>query len=611
MGVKRTLPSLPSKDDPLSFIGKQPGKVGTREIARAFNLKNSDRARLKEMLRELADEGRLERRRKKLHQPGTLPQVVLADITERDRDGELIAVPVEWDEEAHGAPPQIRIHSPRRARPGEVGGIGDRALLRIETAGDEGDRIRHTGRIIKLIDRAKQRVLGVFRALPDGGGRLVPVDKKQLGREFAIPPGASLEAADGDLVAAEVAARSGYGLPTARVKEKLGSLNTERAASLIAIHAHGIPHVFPPATLREAEAASAAPLAGREDWRPLPLVTIDPADAKDHDDAVHAEPDSDPQNRGGFILTVAIADVAHYVRPGSAMDREALIRGNSVYFPDQVVPMLPERISNDLCSLRPGEDRAALAVRMVIGADGRKRSHSFHRVLMRSAARLHYAQVQAAMDGWPDDTTGPLLGSILEPLYAAYRALKRARDDRAPLDLDLPERKIVLTLHNTVDRVFTPERLDAHRLIEEFMILANVAAAEALEKARTPLIYRVHDEPDPERVNALREFLQSLVRTRRNDLEFGDVFLDSRLLGEGLGGLDHLDAPGIADEAVCQGDPVGAFLGGPFQMRDLVIPGRETFRRCAGAGDFFRSCRECRDGCKKQRRNSGGSKLPA
>ncbi len=193
---------------------------------------------------------------------------------------------------------------------------------------------------------------------------------------------------------------------------------------------------------------------------------------------MHAEPDSDPQNRGGFVLTVAIADVAHYVRPGGAMDREALIRGNSVYFPDQVVPMLPERISNDLCSLRPGEDRAALAVRMVIGADGRKRGHTFHRVLIRSAARLHYAQVQAAMDGWADDTSGPLLGSVLEPLYAAYRALKRARDDRAPLDLDLPERKIVLTAHNTVDRVFSPERLDSHRLIEEFMILANVAAAE-------------------------------------------------------------------------------------------------------------------------------------
>ena len=197
---------------------------------------------------------------------------------------------------------------------------------------------------------------------------------------------------------------------------------------------------------------------------------------------MHAARDDDPKNPGGFVISVAIADVAHYVRPGSALDREALFRGNSVYFPDRVVPMLPERISNDLCSLRPHEDRAALAVRIVIGADGRKRSHSFHRVLMRSAAKLNYVQAQAAIDGWPDDTTGPLLGSILEPLYTAYRALKRARDERAPLDLDLPERKIVLTAHNTVDRVVTPERLDAHRLIEEFMILANVAAAETLEK---------------------------------------------------------------------------------------------------------------------------------
>ena len=354
-------------------------------------------------------------------------------------------------------------------------------------------------------------MLGIFRARPDGGARLEPIDKKQIGRELAIPPGAGADARDGDLVAVEVAAsRSGYGLATARVKEKLGSLATERAVSLIAIHAHSIPHVFPAATVAEADAARPAKLASREDWRELPLITIDPADAKDHDDAVHAARDTDPKNPGGFVVSIAIADVAHYVRHGSALDREALVRGNSVYFPDRVVPMLPERISNDLCSLRPGEDRAALAVRIVVGADGRKRSHSFHRVLMRSAAKLSYVQAQAAVDGWPDDTTGPLLASILEPLYAAYRTVKRARDERAPLDLDLPERKIVLTAHNTVDRVMTPERLDAHRLIEEFMILANVAAAETLEKARVPLIYRVHDEPDPVRVNALREFLQSL-----------------------------------------------------------------------------------------------------
>src|SRR5215813_2752370 len=506
-----TKPSFPSKDELLAFIGKTPGKIGTREIARAFNLKNADRAALKRVLRELADEGVIERRRKKLHHPGSLPHVVLTDITARDPDGELIALPTEWDEAEHGPAPRIRVRIPRRARPSEVAGIGDRALLRVEESGDEDDAIRYSGRVIKLIDRGRQRVLGIFRAAAGGGGRLVPIDKKEVGRELAIAPGAGGEARDGDLVAVEVAARqSGYGPPSARVTERLGSLATERAVSLIAIHAHSIPHVFPTAAIAEAEAAKPARLAGREDWRALPLVTIDPADAKDHDDAVHAARDDDPSNPGGFVISVAIADVAHYVRPGSALDREALMRGNSVYFPDRVMPMLPERISNELCSLRPGEERPALAVRLVVGADGRKRSHSFHRVLMRSAARLNYVQAQAAIDGWPDEATGPLLATVLEPLYLAYRALKHARDARAPLDLDLPERKIVLTAHNTVDRVMTPERLDAHRLIEEFMILANVAAAELLEHARVPLIYRVHDEPDPERVNALREFLQSL-----------------------------------------------------------------------------------------------------
>jgi ribonuclease R len=503
----RPKPSPPSKDELVAFITEQGGKAGVREIARAFGMKNADRTTLRRMLRELAEEGRLERRRKKLHRAGSLPDVVLADVCARDSDGELIAMPTEWDEAAHPAP-KIHVRAIRRARPGEVAGVGDRALLRIEQSSGDG---YPCARVIKLIDRARARVLGIYRAGPAGGGRVIPVDKKQLGQEFLIPAGAEGEAREGDLVAAEMSApRRGYGLPTARIKERLGSLGTERAVSLIAIHAHGIPHVFSAPALAEAEAAKPARRAGREDWRHLPLVTIDPADAKDHDDAVHAVHDTAPDNRGGFILSVAIADVAHYVRPGSALDRQALVRGNSVYFPDRVVPMLPERISNDLCSLRPGEDRAALAVRMIIDADGRKRSHSFHRVLMRSAAKLTYAQVQAAVDGWPDATTGPLLASVLEPLYAAYRCLKRARDERAPLDLDLPERKIVLSAHNTVDHVVTPDRLDAHRLIEEFMILANVAAAETLERARIPLIYRVHDEPDPERVNALREFLRTL-----------------------------------------------------------------------------------------------------
>ncbi len=502
--------ALPSREDLLAFIGKEAGKVGTREIARAFGLKNADRAALNKMLRTLADEGVIEKQRKKLHHAGVLPTMVLADITGRDTDGELIAVPAEWDEEAHGAAPKIRIQVPRRSRPGEVPGVGDKALLRTEKASDPEDGVLYQGRAIKVLDRAKQRVLGIFRTLASGGGRLVPIDKKNLGRELSIPAGATGDAQEGDLVAVEVSRSGRLGLPTARVKERLGSLATEKAVSLIAIHAHGIPHTFTRDVLHEAEAARPVGLAGREDWREVPFVTVDPVDAKDHDDAVYARPDTDPKNPGGFVIDVAIADVAHYVTPGSVLDREALARGNSVYFPDRVVPMLPERISNDLCSLKPGVDRPALAVRMTIAADGRKREHRFHRVLIRSLAKLHYAQAQAAIDGQPDDTTGPLLPLVIEPLYTAYGALKRARDERGPLDLDLPERKILLKPDNTIDRVISPARLDAHRLIEEFMILANVAAAETLERANIPLIYRVHDDPSVEKLHALREFLATL-----------------------------------------------------------------------------------------------------
>jgi len=497
---------LPSRDELLAFIRERSGKVSVRELARAFGAKNADRAALKRMLRELADEGRIDRRRKRLHHAGSLPPVVLADITGRDSDGELVARPTEWDEDLHGAPPIIHIATPRRARPDETAGVGDRALVRIERSAHE----ETSGRVIKLIDRAKHRALGIFRSLVGRGGRLVPIDKKQLGRELAIAADATAGARDGDLVAVEVTRHGRFGLPTGRVVERLGSLKTERAVSLIAIHAHDIPQFFPRAALAEAEAAAVPSPTGREDWREIPFITIDPPDAKDHDDAVHAKPDADVRNAGGHIVSVAIADVAQYVGHGSELDREASRRGNSVYLPDRVVPMLPERISNDLCSLRPNVDRAALAVRMVIGADGRKRSHSFHRVLIRSAARLSYEQAQLAVSGRTDELTEPIVETILQPLYAAYRAVLRARDERGPLDLEIPERKIVLKSDGTVDRVIVPPRLEAHRLIEEFMILANVAAAETCERAKVPLIYRVHDEPSPEKLNALREFLATL-----------------------------------------------------------------------------------------------------
>ena len=498
---------FPDRDAIVAFVRAHPQDVGTREIAREFGLKNADRAELKRLLRELADQGVIAKQGKKIREPAVLPTTVMADITGRDSDGELLATPTEWDEES-GEPPKIRIHVPRRPQAGTAAGVGDRALLRVEKPDESEGAYR--GRVIKVIDHAKTRVLGIFRRLPDGGGRLVPVDKKQVGRELNIAKADTNGAEDGDLVSVDLVRSRGFGLASGKVKERLGSLASEKAVSLIAIASHEIPQAFSPAALREAEEAKPATLKGREDWRELPLVTIDPPDAKDHDDAVHAEVDPDPNNKGGYIVTVAIADVAFYVRPGSALDRDALTRGNSVYFPDRVVPMLPERISNDLCSLVPGQPRGALAVRMVIGNDGRKRSHSFHRILMRSAAKLNYAQAQAAIDGRPDDDTGPLLDPILKPLYDAYAVVKRARDERDPLDLDIPERKILLKPDGTVDRVIVPERLDAHKLIEEFMILANVAAAEMLEKKTLPLIYRVHDEPTLEKVHNLQEFLKTL-----------------------------------------------------------------------------------------------------
>ena len=502
-------PTLPSREELVGFITNAAGKVGKRDIAQAFNIKGGDRIWLKQMLKDLETEGVVDRRKKSLSKAGQLPNVVLADIKTRDRDGELIAEPAEWDAE-EGKPPQILVTLPRkRGRDTPIPGVGDRALLRVAPLTDGGPQA-YSGRVVKVVAKKATEVLGIFRALPNGGGRIVPVEKRSQGRELLVAPGDENGAQEGDLVSATVTRSDKLGLSQAKIRERLGSIKSEKAVSLIAIYAHNIPHVFSKEVLAEAEAAKPVTLEGREDWRELPLITIDPPDAKDHDDAVHAVPDEDPGNPGGYIVTVAIADVAAYVRPGSAMDRSALERGNSVYFPDRVVPMLPERISNDLCSLRPQEDRPALAVRMVVQADGTKRRHTFHRVMMRSAAKVSYQQAQDAIEGRPDEVTRPILDPILKPLWAGYECVKRARDARAPLFLDLPERKIVLKPDGTVDRVYVPERLEAHKLIEDFMILANVAAAEALEKAGSDLIYRVHDEPSIEKMRALGEVMASI-----------------------------------------------------------------------------------------------------
>ncbi len=493
---------LPSREAILAFVAENSGRAGKREIARAFGISGGDRIGLKRVLREMADDGLIEGRRKHIGRPGDLPSVTVLAVEGIDEQGEPVGVPVEWDEE-WGAAPRIVISAPAKAgRRDKAPGIGDRVLARL-TPDEEGGGF--TAKVIKLLERPPRATLGIFRE-HEGHGRIVPIDRR--GAELIVSAEAAKGARDGELVSVEVQKAGRYGLPTGRVVERVGDVSSEKAISLIALEEHGIPYVFPQAVLDAAEAAEPADMAHREDWRSLPLITIDPPDARDHDDAVYAEPD--PESPGGFAVTVAIADVAYYVRPGDELDREAQRRGNSVYFPGRVVPMLPERISNDLCSLREGEDRPAMAVRMRFDAQGRKKGHRFHRVMMRSAAKLSYEQAQAAIDGSPDDKTGPLRDPILKPLWHAYAVLARSRDQREPLGIDLPERKVLLKEDGSVDRIFVPPRLDAHRLIEEFMIQANVCAAETLEAKRSPLVYRIHDEPSWEKLEALREFLGSL-----------------------------------------------------------------------------------------------------
>ncbi len=494
----KTRPGLPSRDEILAFIAEHPGQAGKREIARAFGITGSDRIPLKALLKDLSEDGTVERRRGKLKRPEDLPAVAVLALTGRDSDGELLAEPVEWDD-ASGPAPKIVLTIDRK-RPGPAPGVGDRVLARLKA---EGQTV--TARVIKLIERKPETVLGVIRLIPGGGARIEPVDRKQ--KALSVDPDGLDRAEEGDLVSVIVTRAGRFGLDKARVAEVIGSMKSEKAVSLIAIHAHGIPHVFPADVLAEAQAAKPVPLTEREDWRALPLVTIDPVDAKDHDDAVFAEPD--PGNDGGFIVTVAIADVAWYVRPASAFDREAVKRGNSVYFPDRVVPMLPERISNDLCSLREEEDRPAMAVRMTFSAEGRKTGHLFHRVMMRSAAKLSYQEAQRVFDG-EDTGRDKRVRDALATLWQAYQALKRGRDAREPLELDLPERRVILGKDGGIERVVVPERLEAHRLIEEFMIQANVAAAETLEAKKSPLVYRIHDTPSMGKLEALREFLSSI-----------------------------------------------------------------------------------------------------
>jgi len=482
--------NYPTDQQILDFIQSSDRPAGKREIARAFGLKGQEKIRLKATLKRMADKGMIDKGAgKSVHKADGLPRVTVLRVVSVDDDGDIWAEPERWDSDA--PVPKLRVKEQGKRHPL---GIGDRVLARTEEAGKGW--IAHP---MKKIAPSADQIMGVIHE--EGGKLWLKGLEKSSRHDFLVVDANRAKA--GDLVMAEKS-----GKPpriSARVIEILGDPFEPRSFSLIAIHKHEIPVEFAEETLVEAGRVAELPLGEREDLTHLPIVAIDPADARDHDDAFWAEPDGE----GGWKVIVAIADVSFYVRPGSSLDRDARKRGNSVYFPDRVVPMLPEQLSANICSLKASEDRAALACHMVIDKAGQVQSWRFARVKVRLAANIAYEDAQAAMDG-QGGVEPKLVDTVLKPLWDCWRALAKARDKRGPLDLDLPERRIELDETGRILSVAPRERLDAHKLVEEYMIAANVAAAKALEAKTAPVMYRVHETPSREKLIALKEYLASL-----------------------------------------------------------------------------------------------------
>ncbi|MEI6985294.1 MAG: ribonuclease R [Rhodospirillaceae bacterium] len=505
---------FPTREAVLEFIRQSAEPVGKREVTRAFQLDRDAKVALGKLLKDLGSDGSLERGRgRRLAPAKVLPEMAVLVVYAVSGDGEVLA---RLDSLLHddGTPPPVIYMRPEPCGHPSLT-VGDRVLARLRRLNDR----EYEGRTVRRLEGGPERVVGIYRECAEGG-RIAPTDRRARA-ELTVALANAAGTLSGELVLAELMPGSRHGLRPARVLERLGHADEPRTISLIAIHAAGLPTVFPAAALEECKRALVPTADNRADLRSVPLLTIDGADARDFDDAVAAWPDSDGQNPGGWHLVVAIADVAHYVRPGSALDRAAFDRGNSVYFPDRVVPMLPEALSNDLCSLKPDEDRACFAVHLCIDRDGNGLRHRFERGLMRSRARLTYEQVQLVHDaatngGIAPSDIAPLdivplnIVQLIPPLYGAFQALAAARARRGTLELELPERQVLLDAEGRVAEIITRTRYDSHRLIEEFMIAANVAAAEALERAGTPLLYRIHDRPSLDKLENLRQFLSSI-----------------------------------------------------------------------------------------------------
>jgi len=503
---KEDVQSLPILEkEILNFLGRQKASVTLRKIL--TGIKSRDRIGVKAIVRQLENKGSIERSHgKKYILCGKLPPVSVIEIIEIDEFGDLTAKPSSWK---HQIPhPKIILNfNKQRKSFNSILKQGDTVLARLNLVSEN----TYQATVIKKLEQSRKSVVGIYEET-NNGGLIKPTDKK-IRHEYAVTNDGQNGAKSGDLVLGEITSQNKFGKSIALISKILNfdkAFQNQQPFSNIALHENEIPFTFTDTILEQVNNLEKFSNEQREDIRNIPLITIDDADAKDFDDAVFAEPWEHNGDADGWHIIVAIADVAWYVREGMELDQEAFDRGNSVYFPDMVVPMLPETLSNDLCSLKPNEDRPCLAVHMWIDVDGNMVKFKFIRGLMRSFARLNYQQVQMAIEGEADIEISRLSKDIITPLFLAYKALCKARDARNPLDLELPEKRIIIDNNGKISDVIQRPRYDSHKLIEEFMITANVAAAIELEKKSKSFLYRVHAEPPSKNLESLRSFLKPL-----------------------------------------------------------------------------------------------------
>ena len=491
---------LPQLRDIQNFL-QEKGPSSKRDLAKYFRIKGYvARVAFKELISKAMIDGRLHPHPGK--RIGIKPHTELTKTKEVDRlvlrvtsktsDGELLCTPT--NENLNDDFPQIILESRSKAK------LGDTISAILKPVDEDTYLATFTK---PQASETPRNIIGTLEVRPHKEIVFKPLVKSLAHMKFTvIEKITNKDVSDGMVVLAEVQHAIG-GTPQAKIIDVLHQNIAGNEVSL-GIAAHNLPHEFPEYVMTEAN--SLYPLTdinGREDLRDIPLVTIDGADAKDFDDAVWAEPWETSKIKNGFHIIVAIADVAHYVEERESLDKEAFVRGNSVYFPGYVVPMLPEALSNNLCSLVPKQDRPTMACHMYIDSKGKLHNYTFTRAVIHSHARLTYEHVQQALDGHVDETVSPVMESTIVPLHAAFQALLKNRNTRGALDLDMPETVIDMAPDGKITALVKRERVDAHRLIEEMMVLANVAAASELQKRGADCLYRIHPEPSEGKRDAL------------------------------------------------------------------------------------------------------------